>query len=134
MPGKLKLTTADIGALIEALSFQQTIGRPTVEALARELAQHLMTELRKIDGIHLWTTPDAATEVDGAWEYRLVIQKQPGARAGPVVIRIELPEGSSVIEASDGAAVEGDRVSLQSNLATDIEMRVLYTLPGDDAG
>jgi isopenicillin-N epimerase len=49
---------ASIGALVESLSFQQTIGRAVIEARARELAQHLMAELRKLEGVHLWTTPD----------------------------------------------------------------------------
>lgn len=51
---------ASIAALADALDFQAGIGRPVIEARARELAQHLMTELRKVDGVHLWTTPDPA--------------------------------------------------------------------------
>ena len=48
---------AAIAAVVEALEFQRTIGRDVIEARARQLAGHLMTELRKLDGVHLWTDP-----------------------------------------------------------------------------
>jgi hypothetical protein len=67
---------------------------------------------------------------DEGWEYRLVIQKQPGARAEPLTIRIDLPEGASVIEATEGAVVEGDRVRYETTLVTDLELRVRYELAG----
>jgi selenocysteine lyase/cysteine desulfurase len=41
----------------EALTFQTKIGRPTIEARARELTQALIQGLRKIDGMKLWTHP-----------------------------------------------------------------------------
>ena len=48
---------ASIAAVAEALRFQGSIGRAVIERRARALAQHLMTELRKLDGIQLWTNP-----------------------------------------------------------------------------
>jgi selenocysteine lyase/cysteine desulfurase len=47
-----------ITAFGEALRFQSRIGRTAIEKHARELAQHLMAELRKVDGVKLWTSPD----------------------------------------------------------------------------
>jgi len=41
----------------EALTFQEKIGRAAVEARARELSQFLMAELKKLDGVTLWTDP-----------------------------------------------------------------------------
>lgn len=48
---------AAIAAVVEALKFQGSIGRDVIETRARALARHLMTELRKLDGVHLWTDP-----------------------------------------------------------------------------
>lgn len=44
----------------EAIRFQTRLGRPLIEARARELAVALMEGLRRIDGVTLWTHPDAA--------------------------------------------------------------------------
>jgi len=48
---------ASIAAVVKALEFQGTIGRDVVERRARSLAQHLMRELQKLDGVQLWTDP-----------------------------------------------------------------------------
>ena len=48
---------ASIAAVVEALEFQRAIGRDVIEKRARQLAGHLMTELRKLDGVQLWTDP-----------------------------------------------------------------------------
>ena len=49
-----------IAAFGEALDFQTRIGRPAIEKRARELGQHLISELRKIDGVTVWTHADPA--------------------------------------------------------------------------
>ena len=56
---------ASMAAVVTALEFQGSIGRAAIEKRARELAQYVMTELRKIDGIHLWTdsTPDRSAAI-----------------------------------------------------------------------
>jgi selenocysteine lyase/cysteine desulfurase len=56
---------ASIAAVVEALKFQGTIGRDVIEARSRGLAQHLMTELKKLDGVQLWTdpTPDRSAAI-----------------------------------------------------------------------
>jgi selenocysteine lyase/cysteine desulfurase len=48
---------ATIAAVAKALEFQGGIGRDVIEKRARSLAQHLMSELRKLDGVQLWTDP-----------------------------------------------------------------------------
>ena len=48
---------ATIAAVVEALKFQGTIGRDVIEKRSRALASHLMTGLRKLDGVQLWTNP-----------------------------------------------------------------------------
>ena len=48
---------ASIAAVVKALEFQGSIGRDVIEKRARGLSQHLMAELKKIDGVQLWTDP-----------------------------------------------------------------------------
>lgn len=52
---------AGYAALAEALRFREGIGRPLVEQRGRELAQALVEELRRIDGVTLWTVPGPQT-------------------------------------------------------------------------
>jgi selenocysteine lyase/cysteine desulfurase len=47
-----------IRAFGEALRFQTRIGRPAIDARARELGQAMMAGLRALDGVKLWTHPD----------------------------------------------------------------------------
>ncbi len=47
-------------ALGQALRLQMTVGRPAIEAHARELAQALMQGLSVMDGVKLWTHTDPA--------------------------------------------------------------------------
>ncbi|MFV2065209.1 MAG: DUF4012 domain-containing protein, partial [Chloroflexota bacterium] len=83
---------------------------------------------------YLWTTPRAAVLTDRGWEYRLFVQKQPGARPQPWSIRIDLPEGAEVLELPEGAEADGDRVLFETMLTTDLDLRVLYSLPDEAAG
>jgi selenocysteine lyase/cysteine desulfurase len=50
-------------ALGEALRFQTRIGRAAIQARARDLAAALMSGLQKIDGVKLWTSPQAGRSV-----------------------------------------------------------------------
>ena len=68
-------------------------------------------------------------ETEDGWEYHLTLQRQPGARPEAVSVRIDLPDGATVTEASDGAVIEGERVVFETTMTTDIELRVLYALP-----
>lgn len=59
-------------ALGEALRLQVRLGRPAIEARARELTEALIAGLRKIDGVRLWTHPDAGRSL-------AVVSFQPGS-------------------------------------------------------
>ena len=82
---------------------------------------------------YLWSVPGAAVLTDEGWEYRLVIQKQPGARSLPVSVRIDLSPGAVVLDATQGAVVDGERVRYETDLTSDVELRVLYELTGDES-
>ena len=58
--------------MAEALTLQATIGRAAIEARSRRLAQLLLTELRRIDGVRMWTSPDPAHSA-------AIVTFQPGA-------------------------------------------------------
>jgi selenocysteine lyase/cysteine desulfurase len=49
---------AALATLGAAVKFQNDIGRAAIEQRARQLAQRLMSELQRIDGVSLWTHPD----------------------------------------------------------------------------
>jgi len=63
---------SSIAALTEGLKFQGSIGRTAIEKRSRALAQTLISELRKIDGVKLWTDPDPARSA-------AIVIFQPGA-------------------------------------------------------
>jgi isopenicillin-N epimerase len=48
---------AAMAAVVEALKFQEAIGRAEVEKRSRGLAQHLMRELQQLPGVQLYTDP-----------------------------------------------------------------------------
>ena len=48
---------AAMAAVVEALKFQAGIGRTVIEQRSRALSARLMTELAKLDGVHLYTDP-----------------------------------------------------------------------------
>jgi len=63
---------SSIAALAEGLKFQGSIGRAAIETRVRLLAQTLMSELRKIEGVKLWTDPDPSRSA-------AIVIFQPGA-------------------------------------------------------
>lgn len=48
---------ARLVAFAEAIRFREAIGRSVIDARVRQLSQFLMAELRKLDGVHLYTDP-----------------------------------------------------------------------------
>src|SRR4029450_11775043 len=51
---------ASVAAVTDALKFQETIGRASLDRRARQPAQALMEGLKKLDGVTLWTDPNPA--------------------------------------------------------------------------
>jgi isopenicillin-N epimerase len=49
---------ASVAAVTDGLKFQGSIGRAAIEKRSRQLAQALMEELRKLQGVKLWTDPN----------------------------------------------------------------------------
>jgi hypothetical protein len=77
---------------------------------------------------YLWTSPGVAAPIEDGWEYRLFVQKQPGARDEPWTFRVDLPAGAEVIEVPEGAEVRDGRVFHQAVLDQDLELVLRYRL------
>ncbi len=56
----------------EALRLQTRLGRPAIQARARELSEALLTGLKRIDGVKVWTHPDPGRSL-------AVVSFQPGS-------------------------------------------------------
>ena len=54
---------AALAAFSAALKFQGDIGRDVVERRARDLAQHMMSELKRIDGVTMYTVPEHSAAI-----------------------------------------------------------------------
>lgn len=50
---------ARLVAFAEAIRFRDAIGKAAIDARVRQLSQFLMAELRKLDGVHVYTDPAA---------------------------------------------------------------------------
>ncbi len=63
------------------------------------------------------------------WVYRLRVQKQPGTLAHPLTIRIHLPAHATLVSSSMDAMVQDHNLLVQTDLRTDAELEVVFTLP-----
>ncbi len=95
---------AALATLGAALKLQDEIGRAAIEKRARQLATHLATQLQRIDGVTLWTNPDAARSA-------AIIVFKPGA-LDPRKLAATLYEKDRIAcAASGGTARPGVRLS-----------------------
>lgn len=62
---------ASIAAVVEALKFQETVGRAAIERRARHLATRFVTEIGRLPGVKVWTDLDPARRA-------AVVVLQPG--------------------------------------------------------
>ncbi|MBI3162990.1 MAG: DUF4012 domain-containing protein [Chloroflexi bacterium] len=72
----------------------------------------------------LENTPDSKQIV-----YRLKVQKQPGTLAIPITIRIHIPQNALLGRAPGGAVVEENNILYETNLQTDLEFDILFSMP-----
>ena len=67
--------------------------------------------------------PQSVLEQDrqaGTWTYRLTVQKQPGTRAVPFSLRLLLPAGMKVLDASHDLQWRDGAWTLDTNLRQDL--------------
>ena len=58
--------------------------------------------------------------------YRLTVQKQPGLRPGSLQLRIAIPKGATMIDASPGLLVEGETATVTTLFDRDIVVVIRY--------
>jgi hypothetical protein len=104
------------------------VEREASEAGRAVFANYLLMEPGDSRMTYRWRVPGAAQQSAEGWLYELTIQKQPGARSGPLTVRVLLPDGATVSEVSEGAKVDGSVVSLETDLTTDMQLRIGYDL------
>jgi hypothetical protein len=74
--------------------------------------------------------PDTViSRASDAWMYRLRVQKQPGTLAHPLTIRVHLPAHATLVSSSMNAEVQDRNLLVQTDLRTDVELEVTFTLP-----
>jgi selenocysteine lyase/cysteine desulfurase len=83
----------------EALRLQNKIGRKTIEARSRELAQRLIAGLKQIDGARIWTHP--APDRSAA-----IVTFLPG-KADPAKLAAALYEKEHIVTNARGSGVRG---------------------------
>lgn len=110
----------------EAVNGVESIGEEAGRAV---FANYLLIPPGSARLTYVWTTPDAAIQTASGWEYRLTLQRQPGARPEAATARVDLPAGAVVTAMTDGANVDGERVTFETILTTDAELRIAYELP-----
>ncbi len=75
---------------------------------------------------YTWTSPYAAAVGATGGEYRLTIQKQPGALPGPLTLTIRVPDGYRITAASPGLTVTGATAIMTATFDQDIVIGVTY--------
>ena len=75
-----------------------------------------------------WSEPGAATQSQGTWDYRLTIQRQPGAGDSPLAVTVTLPAGAQIVWTT-ATIVSSQAVSLVTTLDRDQSLEVRYRQP-----
>jgi hypothetical protein len=89
---------------------------------------YLMIRPGTADLAYRWRTPGVVTTDGDEQVYRLTIQKQPGMRSEQVAARIVLPEGATLVGATEGATVDGRTLDYAFDLMQDQVIEVRYRL------
>lgn len=61
--------------------------------------------------------------------YRLRVQKQPGTRANPLTVRVHLPNRAQLESVSLPAEVQDRHILIKTDLRTDVELEIVFSLP-----
>jgi isopenicillin-N epimerase len=87
---------AALCALSDALEFQGKIGRAVIERRSRALAQHLITQLGRVDGVKMWTHADPSRSA-------AIVVFQPGS-LDPRRLSAALTEKDRIVVTARGGA------------------------------
>jgi hypothetical protein len=102
------------------------VERVETEAGRTAFGNYLMVRPGTADLTYRWETPGVVATAGEDRVYRLVIQKQPGMRSEPVTLRLTLPDGATLVDASEGAVVDGQELGYRFDLTEDQVIEVRY--------
>lgn len=117
---------------IEAVSAGATTLITAPAAVADEAGRMVISNYFRIPpGVaHLmsrWVSPyPADLGEDGIATYRLTLQKQPGLRPGPLKLRIAVPPGAVIIDASPGLVLAAQSATFETTFDRDVVVVVRY--------
>ena len=75
-----------------------------------------------------YSSPGAASQDDGVWEYRMQVLPQAALRPSTTSVTISLPEGAVALEATPGATLEGGTLRWSGEPTVPFELWVRYEL------
>lgn len=71
--------------------------------------------------------PSAVSVVGDRWQYRLLVQKQPGTVGHALRVVVQLPAGAKLLATAPAASRSGDRLTFELALTTDQEIAVEWS-------
>ncbi|MGH2512538.1 MAG: DUF4012 domain-containing protein [Candidatus Limnocylindrales bacterium] len=126
VPDRSRLETVS-GGSYQRLTAPADIG---TESSREVIANYLRVPAGTTRLDYAWISPYAADSADdGTFTYRLTIQKQPGLRAGPLHLVINLPPGAILLDQSAGLTVHAGSVSLDTTFDQDLVLAIRYRMP-----
>ncbi len=124
VPERSRLTSVSGGSTVTPVDSLESQG---TEAGRDWFGNYLMIPPGETTLDWQWIAPYVSVPpTNGVATYTLVVQKQPGTQSDPLSVSVQLPPGAQFVSASDGANVNGDVVSWQTDLQTDVVLQVEY--------
>jgi hypothetical protein len=102
------------------------VERTETEVGRKVFGNYLMIGPGTADLTYRWRTAGVVMTDGEDRVYRLTIQKQPGMRSEPVTVQVSLPDGATLVAASEGAEVSGQRVGYRFDLTRDAVFEVRF--------
>ncbi len=124
IPADLTLREIEVPARVDDLKDE---GVPGVQAFG-ELV--MIAQKQTVDNFFAFDLPAAVLQQDtnnGAWTYRLTMQKQSGTIAIPITITLRLPSSANIITMPKGFKQEQDVWSFTTKLTQDLVLEVVFS-------
>ena len=123
VPQRSRLATVNVGTQIPITSpsdMEDEAGRTVI-------ANYLRIPPGSATLTYSWISPfPADLGEDGITTYRLTIQKQPGLRPGPLHLRIALPPGATIVDASPRLTLGGGTATVDATFDRDMVVVIRY--------
>ncbi len=122
VPDRSRLQTVSGG------SFSRITGPEQIGSVAgrTSFGNYLFLPPGKTQLTYAWISPYAADADAQGGTYVLTVQKQPGTIADPLSLRIAVPPGAVIVDASPDLSVVGGVATLQTTLRQDVQVFVRY--------